>query len=294
MTGPSLRNLQVFEIAARHPTLRAAADALCLTHGAVSRQIRILESELGVSLFIRTKQGMILTPQGRRLQDAVGNALKLLSDATAKLSEDAADSSARIAVTVVPSFGTRWLLPRLPDFQSRHPDIKVELISAMATLDLAEKNIQLGIRNGGGKWDNLVSEQLAQEEQFPVAAKKGIHGYERLPRSARELIDYPLLNPYDDWQRWFRRVGVTTRPPQTGKTFNDANQLLQAAEAGKGIALGRKWLVADALESGTLVRLPGPSITSPRSYYLVRPHDRPISPAAEVFAGWLRKRIKSG
>jgi LysR family glycine cleavage system transcriptional activator len=294
MAVPSLRNLQVFEIASRHPTLRAAADALCLTHGAVSRQIRLLESDLGVSLFIRTKQGMLLTPQGRRLQEAVGNALKLLSDATAKLSEDTAESSARIAVTVVPSFGTRWLLSRLPDFQAHHPDINVELISTMATLDLAEKNIQLGIRNGAGKWSNLVSELLAPEEQFPVAASKGIDGYDRLPRSVQELIDYPLLNPYDDWQRWFRRVGVTTRPPQTGKTFNDASQLLRAAEAGKGIALGRKWLVADALKSGALVRLPGPSISSARSYYLVRPNDRPIPPAAEFFANWLRKQIESG
>ena len=294
MALPSLRNLQVFEVAARHPTLRAAADALFLTHGAVSRQIRALEAELGVALFTRTRQGMVLTPQGQRLQASVAQALKLMSDATVTLGKEARSSSARLVVTVLPSFATRWLMPRLPDFHARHPDIAVELISAMAPLDLTAKKIDLGIRNGEGNWAGLASERLAQEKLFPVAASQGIAGHDRLPRSAAKLLEYPLLNPYDDWQRWFARAGVTTRAPLTGKTFDDATLLLQAAEAGMGVALGRKWLVADALDKGILVRLPGPMIASHRSYYLVHPDNRPLSPHAEAFAVWIRGRMGEG
>ncbi|SDT35344.1 LysR substrate-binding domain-containing protein [Bradyrhizobium canariense] len=294
MALPSLRNLQVFEVAARHPTLRAAADALFLTHGAVSRQIRALEAELGVALFTRTKRGMVLTPQGQQLQATVAEALKLMSDAAVTLGRDATNSSARLTVTVLPSFATRWLLPRLSDFQSRHPDIAVELISVMAPLDLTKKKIHLGIRNGEGKWAGVTSERLAQEKLFPVAAKNGIVGYDRLPHSAQELLEYPLLNPYDDWQRWFGRAGVTARLPLAGKTFDDANLLLQAAEAGEGVALGRKWLVADALDKGTLVRLSGPMITSLRSYYLIYPENQPLSPHAEAFAIWIRERMNDG
>jgi LysR family glycine cleavage system transcriptional activator len=294
MALPSLRNLQVFEVAARHPTLRAAADALFLTHGAVSRQIRALEAELGVALFTRTRQGMVLTPQGHRLRASVAEALKLMHDATATIGHQARHSPTRLVVTVLPSFATRWLLPRLSDFRSRHPDITVELISAMAPLDLTEKQIDLGIRNGEGSWAGVTSERLAQEKLFPVAAKGGILGHGKLPRSAQELLEYPLLNPYDDWQRWFSRAGVTARLPFVGKTFNDANLLLQAAEAGEGIALGRKWLVADALNEGNLVRLPGPMIVSPRSYYLIYPENQPLSPHAEAFAIWIRKRMSDG
>jgi LysR family glycine cleavage system transcriptional activator len=291
MALPSLRNLQVFEVAARHPTLRAAADALFLTHGAVSRQIRALEAELGVALFTRTRQGMVLTPQGQRLQASVAEALKLMSDATVTLGREARSSAARLVVTVLPSFATRWLLPRLPDFHSRHPDIAVEPISAMAPLDLTEKKIDLGIRNGEGTWAGLTSERLATEKLFPVAARQGIAGHDGLPRSAQELLEYPLLNPYDDWQRWFSRAGVTARLPFAGKTFNDATLLLQAAEAGVGVALGRKWLVADALDKGILIRLPGPMIASQRSYYLIYPDNQPLSPHAEAFAVWIRQRM---
>ncbi len=291
MALPSLRNLQVFEVAARHPTLRAAADALFLTHGAVSRQIRALEAELGVALFTRTRQGMVLTPQGRRLQATVAEALKMMSDATVTLGHETRNSSARLVVTVLPSFATRWLLPRLPDFRSRHPDITVELISAMAPLDLTEKQIDLGIRNGEGTWAGVTSERLVQEKLFPVVASNGIVGHDKLPHSAQELLEYPLLNPYDDWQRWFSRAGVTVRLPFAGKTFNDAALLLQAAEAGVGVALGRKWLVTDALDKGSLVRLPGPMIASRRSYYLIYPDNRPLSPHAEAFAVWIRQRM---
>jgi LysR family transcriptional regulator, glycine cleavage system transcriptional activator len=292
MALPSLRSLQIFEKTAQCESFRAAADALFLTHGAVSRQIRALEVELGFELFARSGRRAVLTPAGRRLQSVVAEALELIGTSVSELRQQAKLSAARLSVTVLPAFATRWLMPRIADFEARHPDIALELIATIAPLDLAAKQIALGIRNGSGKWDRLTAERLAVETQFPVAAASGIAGCASLPESVHEIPAYPLLNPYDDWETWFRHAGVSVRGPSQGTTYEDASLLLKAAEQGAGIALGRKWLVADALKVGTLVRLPGPAIASRRDYYLVRPEDQPLSPAAHAFASWLHEQMR--
>jgi LysR family glycine cleavage system transcriptional activator len=292
MALPSLRSLQIFEKAAQYESFRAAADALFLTHGAVSRQIRALEVELGFELFTRSGRRVVLTPAGRRLQSVVAAALDLIGGSIGELRQEAKQSASRLTVTVLPAFAARWLMPRIADFEARHPDIALELIATIAPLDLAAKQIALGIRNGSGKWDRLTAERLAVETQFPVAAAAGITGSSGLPESVHDIPGYPLLNPYDDWETWFRSAGVTVRAPSQGTTYEDASLLLKAAEQGAGIALGRKWLVADALKAGTLVRLPGPAIASRRDYYLVRPEDQPLSPAAHAFASWLHEQMR--
>jgi len=292
MPIPSLRNLQVFEAAARHESFRAAADALFLTHGAVGRQVRALEVELGVTLFARVGRRVVLTPQGRQLQVAVTDALKLITDSTSILRREATESSRCLPITVLPSFATRWLTPRLSDFEARYPDIELEVIATIAPLDLAAKRISLGIRNGAGKWEGLSAERLAEESLFPVAAAHGIDGFAALPHSAHELLHYPLLNPYDPWDEWFRRAGVVAAAPRAGATYEDALLLLQAVEEGKGVALGRKRLVEDALRAGTLVRLPGPSIPSRRDYYVVYPEGQPLTEPARVFVTWLHEQMR--
>jgi LysR family glycine cleavage system transcriptional activator len=174
MALPSLRSLQIFEIAARHESFRAAADSLYLTHGAVSRQVRALESELGVELFSRVGKKVILTAQGKRLQIAVAKGLKVMEDATDSLCRKSGKSTTRLAITVVPSFGSRWLLPRLADFHARHPEISVDLLATQTTLNMEESKVQVGIRMGGGRWSGVKSELLARESLFPVIGKHGV------------------------------------------------------------------------------------------------------------------------
>ena len=289
MAQPSLRNLQVFEVAARHRSFRAAAEELFLTHGAISRQVRALEAELGVDLFVRTGRRVVLTPQGQRLQEAVAEGLNIFAKAMANLKTEAHAGATRLMVTVPPAFAGRWLAPRMINFHAHHPDIQVELVATMSMLNLGAKQIQLGIRYGEGKWDGMTAERLARETLFPVAASKGIKGYANFPSSAHELLQYPLLNPYDEWERWFRRAGVIAPLPEAGRTFSDASALMAATERGVGVVLGRYWLVADALKAGTLVRLPGPAITASRTYYLIHPSGQPLTPNALTFVSWLRK-----
>lgn len=292
MALPSLRNLQVFEVAARHQSFRAAAEELFLTHGAISRQVRALEAELGVDLFARTGQRVILTPQGQRLQVAVAQGLNILSGATESLRAEARASATRLMVTVPPTFASRWLKSRMADFHAQHPDIEVELVATMSMLNLKAKQIHIGIRYGEGKWEGIVAERLARETLYPVVASKGVKGHAALPSSAHELLQYPLLNPYDEWGRWFRRAGVIAPLPESGPTFSDSSALMAATERGEGIVLGRSWLVADALKAGALARLPGPAITASRTYYLIYPESQPLSPNAQVFAAWLRGKMK--
>lgn len=287
MPQPSLRNLQVFEAAARFQNFRQAAEALYLTPGAVSRQVRALEAELGVALFERVGRQVLLTEGGHRLYEAVAQGMQIMFDAAAALHRDAAGGRAHVVVTVLPSFASRWLVPRLQGFYDRHPNISVELVATIAPIDLSESSIDLGIRYGRGPWPGVTARRLAREYLFPVAAAAGIKGHRRLPQSAADILRYPRLNPYEHWGAWQRRAGILTAPAQAGPSYDDTGLMLQAAEAGQGVAIGRSWLVQDAINEGRLLRLPGPRMVAPRAYFLVQPQGRAMSPAAQAFATWI-------
>ncbi|WP_186267477.1 LysR substrate-binding domain-containing protein [Burkholderia gladioli] len=286
-----MRNLQVFEAAARHQSFREAADALFLTHGAVGKQIKALETELGVELFARIGRRVVLTSHGRRLLIAMSEALERISETVSELQQESRHPADRLPVTVVPSFATRWLLPRLKDFHERHPEVTVELVPTVATLDLSAKHIPLGIRMGQGSWSGLEAERLTTEELFPVAAPDGIEGFATLPGSVHDMLSYTLLNPYDEWERWFKRAGIKTPVCARGPTYQDASQLLRAAEERKGVALGRRWLAMDAIREGRLVRLQGPAMPTTHAYFLVRPKAHPLPAAAQAFVSWIRHQI---
>ncbi|MCX4161856.1 MULTISPECIES: LysR substrate-binding domain-containing protein [Paraburkholderia] len=287
MRLPSLRNLQVFEAAARYQSFREAAQSLFLTHGAVTRQVKALEEEMGIKLFARVGRRVVLTQHGQRLQLAMSGALQLISDAVNELRQETRPSPGRLRVTVVPSFANRWLMARIADFHAHHPSITVELVVTIAALDLSEKQIPLGIRTGNGKWDGLAAEKLATETLFPVISSAGVEGYDDLPSCPNDMLRYPLLNPYDEWERWFKRAGVNPASALHGTTYEDSSLLLRAVEERKGIALGRNWLVSDAIRDGVLRRLPGPAIQARLDYYVVYPTSYPLSDIARAFITWL-------
>ncbi|MFM0643884.1 LysR substrate-binding domain-containing protein [Paraburkholderia bryophila] len=281
--------MQVFEAAARHQNFREAAQSLFLTHGAVTRQVKALEAEMGVKLFARVGRRVVLTQHGQRLQLAMSGALQLISDIVNELRQEIRLSPGRLPVTVVPSFANRWLMARIPDFHACHPTITVELVVTIATLDLSAKQIPLGIRSGNGKWDGLTAEKLATETLFPVVSPAGVEGFDDLPPSCpNDMLRYPLLNPYDEWERWFKRAGVNAACALRGATYEDSSLLLRAVEERKGIALGRNWLVSDAIRDGVLLRLPGPAIQARLDYYVVYPTAYPLSDTARTFITWLQ------
>jgi LysR family glycine cleavage system transcriptional activator len=278
--------LAAFESAARHQNFAHAGEELHLTASAVSHHVRKLEARLGVMLFQRHARGVALTAEGRRLADASGNALAELEDVLLGLRGGLGEGD-RVRVTALHSFTTAWIIPRLPDFATRHPGIRISFETEIALTRFDDQGPDLGVRHGPGHWAGLSSQRLLDEPLFPVAAP-GLPGVDALQGPA-DIARLPLVGDLSrhGWSDWFRAAGVRGARPVERFVFSDSTDMLEAAAHGLGAALARKLVVAPWLASGRLVRLPGPDLPSRYGYFVVHPAHRPLRPAARVFADWL-------
>jgi LysR family glycine cleavage system transcriptional activator len=282
-----MQALRAFEAAAREQSLTRAADSLHLTHGAISHQIKTLESDLGVRLFARAGRGIRLTDEGERFAQRVRNALGELADAVREIADHSNPRQLRISVT--PSFAARWLLPRMIRFTAAHPDIDLDVRANFANVDFQRDDAEVAVRYGMGSWDGVVSEHLLDEWFFPVCSPRLAHG--RLPRHPSDLARHTLLRSDEYWQPWFAAAGLPWPEPDRGPIFNDTSHMLQAAVDGQGIALARKSLLADDLRNGLLVRLFDIEVPGPRKYFLVYPPRLAGAPKIALFRRWLRDEI---
>ena len=275
---PSTETLRAFDAAVRLGSFSRAADVVHLTHGAVSRRIAALEEDLGVALFDRQARGVRATAAGLKLHAVVADALERLHTGLDTLSTDRPP----VRVSVLPSFASRWLLPRLGEFRGLTPDIDVQLMADYALVPVGGGQADLAIRYGTGPWRGARAELLFEETLFPVASPGGtLEGPEALASAT-------LLHDSDraDWQLWLAAVGWPE--PKRHETFNDYHMVLEAAASGHGIALGRSRLVEPDLAAGRLVRLRPEAVTNPRAYHLILP-PAPLTPAVERVADWLRR-----
>ena len=285
---PPLSALRAFETAARHLNFSRAAEELSITHSAVSHQIKALEGHLGVKLFKRSGRAMLLTSDGQRLYAHVREAFARLQRGVAELRADARRSI--ITVSVLPGFAARWLVPRLPEFNRRHPDMDVNLRATLELTDFSREEVDLAVRFGAGSWPGLTAEKLLDEEIFPVCSPRYRGGH--LPHTPEELLECTLLqNVYEPWEQWFRAVGVT--PPATphGPGFSESNLLLKAAVEGQGVALALGALVQAELKSGELVQC-FPALRARYAYYLVHPQQDPLPPKVAAFKAWLKEAAR--
>ncbi|KAF1030015.1 MAG: Glycine cleavage system transcriptional activator [Burkholderia plantarii] len=286
---PPLNALRAFEAAARHQSFSRAADELFVTHGAISHQIRGLEEELGVALFLRHGRRLSLTDAGERYARQVRAALTLLADAT--LDVRAADRGNRLIVSATQSFAARWITPRIGVFIDRHPDLNLELQSTNALTDFAREDVDVGIRFGNGHYPELHAELLLEEHFFPVCAPTLNGGV--LPQTPADLPRYPLLRSDDElWRPWFNAAGLDTlTEPKRGVLFQDSSLLVQAAIDGQGIALVRRSLAVTELAAGRIVRLFDIDGPSPWHCYFVCPPSRLALPRVQAFRSWLLEEI---
>jgi DNA-binding transcriptional LysR family regulator len=278
--------LEAFDAAARLGSFSAAAAALNLTPGAISRQMAVLEGDLGVALFARGARGVTLTPAGHRLHAAASEALSLLLGATAELRRGGRGGG-RVRISVTPSFGARWLLPRLPRFQAAHPRIEVMPVAELRLVDLAREGFDLAIRyTSGPPPAGLESRPWLREELVPVAAPALVTGR---PRTAEGLAGLPFLHDTSDgfWRHWLAAAGRPDLLPPSGTVFNDYNLAVGAAVSGLGVLIGRTALIAEELRDGRLIEAVPLRVPSPRAYHLVRP-TAPPRPAAAALWAWLR------
>jgi LysR family transcriptional regulator, glycine cleavage system transcriptional activator len=284
---PPMQALRAFEAAARARSLTKAAQALNVTHGAISHQIKALERDLGVRLIERAGRGIRLTDDGERFASRVRIAFGELASA---VNEIAARANPRqMRVSAVPSFAARWLLPRIGRFVAKNPDIDLDIRANLAYVDFRRDDDDVAIRWGYGEWPDVNVEHLLDDAYFPTCSPRIAGG---VPKRPADLEHYTLLRSSDEfWKPWLEAAGLHWPEPSRGPIFNDSSHLMQAAAEGQGIALARTTLLANDLRNGVLVRLFDIEVPAPRKFYLVYPARMADSPKLMRFRDWLREEI---
>ncbi|RKH33742.1 LysR family transcriptional regulator [Corallococcus praedator] len=278
--------LAAFESAARHQNFAHAAEELHLTASAVSHHVRKLEGRLGIVLFQRHARGVALTAEGRQLADAASNAMADMDSVLGTLHR-ARDEDDVVRVTTLQSLAYAWLLPRLPRFAAAHPRVRLHVDTTLSLTRFDEGGPDVGIRYGQGPWTGLSAQPLMGDSLFPVASAK-LGGIEQA-RDAEDVAKLPLVADLSrqGWADWFRAAGVRTTRFDERYSFSDSTGALMAAVQGLGAALARERIVAPYFADGRLVRLPGPTVPTRYSYFVVTPAHRRPRAAVRTFIDWL-------
>jgi len=282
---PAMQALQAFHAVAKTGSISKAARLLNVTHGAISHQVKTLEGFLDVRLVARAGRNIRLTDEGQKFAERITSTLDELSAAV----RDATNGPAarELRVSVMSSFATQWLLPRVGKFISMYPDVDLH-ITATPNDDFRRGEMEVAIYYGDGRWPGLVSELLWQDVFSPVCAPS----LRPLPAQPADLANHTLLRTHwEHWGPWFRAAGLDWPEPARGPIFNDSAHMLQAAAAGQGIALGRRSLASDDLARGTLVEPFSISVRAERPLYLVYPEGLDESRKLDAFRRWLLEEL---
>lgn len=285
---PSMSLLVAFEAAARHCSFTKAAEELALTQSAVSRQVQTLEAQLEIELFRREGRKIELTAAGALYQHELAAALGRIRSATLQAIAYKSDSGP-LNLAVLPTLGSKWLLPRMHEFYARHPDLLVHIHSRIIREDVQSSTHDMNaiICAGSGEWPGYIAHQLLTEKLVVVAIPTALPEYRAM--SPENVAEHALLNVVSRpgaWSDWFDKHNVDHRNMRSGPSFELTAHLIQAVSAGIGIGLVPQILVQDELKSGDLVALFEP-MESGRSYYLVYASRYQHLPALKAFSAWL-------
>jgi len=288
---PPLGGLRAFEAAARWESFKRAADELHVTPAAVSQQVKALEEDLGVPLFRRMPRGLALTDDGRDLLPDLTAAFGRIGGAVDRLGGRSLEG--RLTVSVLPSFGAGWLIPRLPDFQARFPGIDILLYSDFFFTDLVGGDADLAIRYSASAFPGLDATFLMDEELYPVVSPAVVNRPSAV-RRPKDLATHAFLHddgairsePWLQWDPWLREAGLDPEIARRGPRFTDTSHILQAAVLGQGIAIGRSPIVRDMLADGRLIRPLNLARKAAASYWVVTPTTG-VSPRAQAFRDWV-------
>lgn len=286
---PSTSALSAFDAVARSGSFTAAAAALNLTQGAVSRQIAQLEDQLGVRLVEREARGVRLTEKGRAYAEGVSEILSKIRS----LSLDAmsANEEMRLRLAILPTFGTRWLMPRMPDFVRKNPGVTISFATRIGQFDFRAEKIDAAIHVGRPDWLDADCRFLMSETVVAVCTPEFLiaHPVDK----AEDLLSLPLLEMASRpgaWRHWFGSLGITAHHPE-GMMFEQFSNVTQACLAGLGVALMPEFLIEPELRSGRLVRAFDWAVESESGYYLVRPRHKLDFLPARIFADWLAEKV---
>ena len=294
---PSLDLLQGFEAAARHLSFTKAGEELFLTQSAVSRQIKDLEDQLGVELFHRRHRALVLTEAGQQFYAATAQVLTTMRSATSRLRAQTGKKT--LSVTTTNSFAALWLIPRLAGFTRKHPDVEVKITAETRVQDLERDGLDIAIRHGPASLAGPNAIRLFGERVFPVCSPKLL---KKIPlHEPADLRNHCLLqysdpegrHPWLNWKTWLEVAGIADLRPASTLSFSGYDQIIPAAVAGHGVALGRSPLLKDLLAAKELVA-PFKSTADPaRAYFAIT--SRTAAGRAEVtgFIDWLKEEAKA-
>lgn len=282
---PPLNGLKAFEAAARSESFTRAAEELNVTQGAVSHQVKALEDTLGLKLFHRERQRLILTEAGRNYLAVVRDALDRIAVGTERLLQR--QEGGVLTVSTSPDFAAKWLVNRLSRFADKHPDVDLRVSATTHYVDFAREDVDIAIRHGDGNWPGLHVERLYSERLFPVCSPKLVAGGNRITKVA-DLLKFPLLRLEDakNWTRLFEAAGVKASVGP-GPVLNRASMLIDAAIDGQGIALARTALAAWDLVNGRLVRPVDVSLRMANTYWIACPKAASNVPKIATFRDWV-------
>jgi len=286
---PPLNALKAFEAAARHESFTRAAEELCVTQGAVSHQVKALEIELGIKLFNRERQRLIITEAGRAYLTVVRDAFDRIASGTERLLQR--QSGGALTVTTSPNFAAKWLVHRMGRFAEAHPDIDLRVSASPQHIDFAREDIDLAIRHGDGTAPGLHVMRLCAETLFPVCSPKLLTGRNAL-RTPADLRRFPLLHvddrqSWNQWGQWLDFAGVRDIDLAHGPVLSQVSMAIDAAVDGQGVALARTALAAWDLIGGRLVRPFDLEMPVPFAYWIVCPKPSAKLPKIVAFSEWL-------
>ncbi|MCG7492273.1 LysR family transcriptional regulator [Thalassobius sp. Cn5-15] len=282
---PSIASLRALEALDRLGSATAVADELSQTQSAVSRQLQALETQLGTTLIIRDRKQMKLTPAASEYAASLREALNIIAKSSLKVQVNPDSGSLNLAI--LPTFGMRWLVPRLAEFAKLHPEITINMSTRIKSFSFADEPFDAALHFGAGELPGCEALLLKPEHVVPVCAPSLLAG--EVVAHPRDLLSLPLLHIEtrpDAWAQWFASYGVE-ETAIAGTLYDQFSTITQAAIHGLGVALLPDYLVAQDLAQGRLVHAYGAATRSLGSYYLVWPVEHSRDPALRTFCEWL-------
>lgn len=286
---PSISALTAFDAVVRRGSFSAAAQELALTQGAISRQVAALEKQLGIALFERNSRQVTLTPVGETYAQSISKALRLIRSSS--LDVMTRKHGVTLNLAMLPTFGTRWLIPRIPGFVEQHPDIILNFSTRIGQFDIEAEGMDAVIHVGAPDWPGAESTFLMHEYVAPVCSP--IFMKEHKIKNAKDMKNTQLLRLISRagaWEHWYRSLGMTI-DSEHGMQFEHFSTLAQACIAGLGIALMPLFLIKSELKTGQLIIAYDHKIESNNSYYLIIPRNKLSYEPVCAFKNWLTSQI---
>jgi LysR family glycine cleavage system transcriptional activator len=296
---PPLNALRAFEAAARHLSFSKAAEELNVTPAAISQQIRTLEDIAGVKLFRRLTRSLLLSDAGQVALTAVTEGLDRLEEGYRAMRRQ--EEAGVLTVSVAPSLGAKWLVPRLEGFREKHPEFDIRIDATDRVVDFQRGDVDLALRYGNGEYEGLRVHCLMSELAAPVCSPALLRGKHPL-REPADLRHHKLLHSQwrlqhafaPNWRMWLRVAGLSDIDPEAGPRFSEDNLVVQAAIAGQGVALVGHAVAAADLQAGLLVHPFGTASGEAAGYcyYVVYPEGDAARPKVRAFTDWVLEEAK--